>query len=108
MYVLKILNTRYEPEDPSNQESWGRFLYISFIMGFYTSLFTGSFIYTSSSIKNVVIDIFNLKILEYIGAFSSNLLSINLFYLLLPIIISSILFGLLFSSIMCRVLFLKR
>ena len=108
MYILKILNRRYEPEDPSNQESWGRFLYISFVMGLYTSFFIGGFVYTTSSIENVVKDIFNLKILEYIGSFSSNLLTLNLFDLLLPIITSSILFGLLFSSIICRILFRKR
>jgi hypothetical protein len=99
--VLSILGGLYEPEEGyehggalstiADLSTIGSSLYLPFIAGFYTSLFITSSIYMTSSIG-----------LEYISSFVSNLSSFN-FNFPFPIVISSILFGLLFSSIISRI-----
>ena len=79
--------------------------YLSFLGGFYSSLLIANFVYTVAVVKDVLKDILSLDILETISSSGLNLLSFEIFNLSLPVFCSSILFGLLFSSIFCRVVF---
>lgn len=84
--AISILTEKYTGDSSGGIEFWSP-SYLSFLGGFYSSLFVANLVYTVTNVLSF--DIINLSNLS------------------LPMICSSILFGLLFSSIFCYVIYRK-